>query len=203
MPKTPAGKQLVARKLGGLIRAARGNRTQQELATSVGMSNSSISRFESGQWIPDLAEAQRLDATLGTGTLITETVRDILFNPTNATLAIPRTFSQEVFQPLGYVGPVYVQLTALGSAKYNVMVELRWGAKRRQAPLPVLDDGFAFLDRHGFRVDETGIALAFAKLGPESVPVRVTTNKPLMLDIASGLPLLDDDRILDVNDGWT
>lgn len=203
MPKTPPIKKPAARKLGELLRAARGGRTQTELGDEVGLGKSSISRYESGDWVPDLDEARRLDTALGTGTLITQAVRDILFNPSPGVLDFVRTFSVFVCEPPQYVGPLYVRLAASQGVVRSVRVALRWGSKRRLAPLPVLDAGFAFLDERGFVVDEAGIALVFAKRGPGDVPLRVHTSVPLMLGHGCGLPLLDDDRVLDVNEGWT
>ena len=205
MPTTPSGKEPAARNLGEFIRTARGHRKQEELAVALGWSNSKLSRFEHGDHVPDLADARQLDVVLGTDSLVADIARDILFNPTNATLALPRMFSQIVFQPMGYVGPVYVHVAASvrNQTIRGARLALHWGTWRRVAPLPALDDGFAYLDGEGFRIDQAGIALAFAKQGPDSTPLRVRTSEPLLLSIASGLPLLDGERVLDANDGWT
>jgi hypothetical protein len=202
MPKTPPAKQTAARKLGALLRAARGSRTQEEVArTALGKTDATLSRFETGEYVPDLAQAGQLDTVLGTGTMVRDAVRGILYNPSPAVLAIPRKLSVIVFEPQ-HVGPVYVQLTAPVSVVRDVRVLLSWGAKQRIAPNPLTDGDFLYLDQHGFRADTGGIALVFAKTGTDNAPLRVQTSEPLMLSHGLGLPMLEDERMLDANQGW-
>jgi DNA-binding XRE family transcriptional regulator len=201
MPKTPPSKKAAARQLGALMRAARGSRTQEELGAAVGLSKSTISRFERGDEVPDLEQARLLDEALGTDRMIRNAVRGILYNPMPGVLAIPRKLSVIVYEPQ-HVGAVYVQLTAASGVVRNVRVLLCWGGKQRPAPNPLVDGDFAFLDPEGFRVDEAGIALVFAKLGTDRTALTVRTNESLMLSDGLGLPMLDDERLLDVNQGW-
>src|SRR5260221_11434233 len=97
MPKTPEGREVDARELGRLLKLARGSRQQGELARAAGFSDSALSRFEKGEQVPDLGQAKQLDDLLGTGGVVQEHVRQILFNPMPGVMSFARQFHTAAF----------------------------------------------------------------------------------------------------------
>ena len=189
MPKTPEGREEIARELGRLLKLARGRRQQGEVASAAGFSDSTLSRFERGDHVPDLVQARALDEILGTGEVIQEHVRQISFNPIPAVLAFPRQFYTTVF-PAFYVGPVYIHLSS-DRLNHDVRIKFRWGAWRRDFTLKT--------------VDSIGMAMVCTNMNREEhpSPLRVETSKPLRIAAGYGLPLLlPDERVVDCHDGW-
>lgn len=191
MPRTPKGYEPEARVLGRLLRDARGRRDQREVAAAAELSDSSLSRFERGEYVPSLDDARRLDEVLGLDEDVAQRVRAILYPVGGGPAVAGRRLFVAVFPP-DHLGPVHVRVvTATGQAAAAVDLELIWGEWRY---------------RQSLEVDMTGWALLFAKVekGDRSVPLRITTSVPVAVAYGCGLPDgLPDQRIIDANDGWT
>ncbi|QDY11194.1 helix-turn-helix transcriptional regulator [Micromonospora sp. HM134] len=190
MPGVPEGYEPHAKALGKLLRSARGRRRQRDIEQAVGVSDSSLSRFERGQSIPDIEIAAKLDEVLRLDGKVSEQVRAILFPAGTVPIPVGRRLIVAVFPP-DYLGAVYVHLrTAAGQRAAVVQVTLIWG------------DWWC---RHTLMLDATGVALQFAKVeaAKRSVPLRVQTSHPVAATYGLDMPAeLPDQRIIDANDGW-
>lgn len=99
----------------------------------------------------------------------------------------PRTFTLHLF-PAGYTGAVYVKVAAPAETGHDVEVNLLWGPWRKLTVLP--------------EVDAEGWALVCTKTNADSVPLRVRTTQPLLINFGQGLPDMPGERVLDCNEGW-
>ena len=98
-----------------------------------------------------------------------------------------RKFITHVF-PEEYTGAVHAVIQAPARTVYGVTVTLRWGPWVKKVRM--------------WRVDAQGSALIFAKTDRDSVPLSVTSNKPLLLSAGAGYPDLPANRQHDHNTGW-
>ena len=89
--------------------------------------------------------------------------------------------------PTSYLGAVYALLTS--SEPSDVAVELDWGPWRYARTV---------------MVDKRSTALLFSKteMGEDQPPLRVTTDKPVVIGIYTGLPEEGHTLVVDCNDGW-
>jgi transcriptional regulator with XRE-family HTH domain len=190
MPGTRKGYEPQANALGKLLRSARGPREQIEIAKLVGVSDSALSRFETGQAVPDLEVARRLDEVLQLGGDVRERARGIIFPVGRVLPTAARRLIVAVFPP-DYIGAVHVHLQAAADQEAaDVGVELIWGN---------------WSHRRALLLDAIGTALLFAKVDASnrSVPLRIHASVPVGATYGCGTPIgLPDDRVVDANDGW-